>query len=177
MIELVQYDYIRFLFFNEGLSKREIARRLQIHRNTVTRAVEHEENKYNLQVEKERPVNGNFEEKVRLMVKENHLQPRKHKLTKTRMYELMVEEGYLGSYSSFTYLVRKIEEDLNFSSKEAFLKLEHSMGVMQVDFGEMIVMDRGVPKKVQVFCAKLSREKAEFIQAYPRQSVNGGDKM
>ncbi|MBS4536988.1 transposase [Clostridium sp. D2Q-11] len=34
----------------------------------------------------------------------------------------------------------------------------------------MIVKDNGIPRKVQVFCAKLSSEKAEFIHAYPRQS-------
>lgn len=168
---MAQYDYIRFLFFNEGLSKREIAKRVNVHRNTVSRAIDNHNNTYNLTVEKECPINGPFEEKISLMVKENFSQPRKHKLTKTRMYELMCEEGYTGSYSAFTYQVRKIEEEFNLSTKEAFLKLDHSNGVMQVDFGEMIVMEKGVPRKVHVFCAKLSSEKAEFIQAYPRQST------
>lgn len=171
VIELVQYDYIRFLYFNEGVSKREIAKRLSVHRNTVTRAIENEENKYNLKEKKNKPVNGIFEEKIRLMIKENHQKAKKHKLTKSRMHELMLDEGYLGSYSSFTYMVRKIEEELNIAGKEAFIKLEHSMGVMQVDFGEIVVMDKNIPRKIQVFCAKLSREKAEFVQAYPRQST------
>lgn len=171
MIELVQYDYIRFLFFNEGLSKREIARRVGVHRDTVTRAIESNDNTYKLTVEKNRPVNGPFEEKIKLMVEENFHKPRKHKLTKSRMYELMQNEGYEGSYSAFTYQVRKIEEESHLSIKEAFLKLDHSKGVMQVDFGEMIVMDKGFPRKVHVFCAKLSSEKAEFVRAYPRQST------
>lgn len=171
MIELVQYDYIRFLFFNEGLSKREIARRVGVHRDTVTRAIESNDNTYKLTVEKNRPVNGPFEEKIKLMVEENFHKPRKHKLTKSRMYELMQNEGYEGSYSAFTYQVRKIEEESHLSTKEAFLKLDHSKGVMQVDFGEMIVMDKGFPRKVHVFCAKLSSEKAEFVRVYPRQST------
>lgn len=32
-------------------------------------------------------------------------------------------------------------------------------------------MDNGYPRKIIVFCAKLSKEKVEFIQAYPRQST------
>lgn len=171
MIELVQYDYIRFLYFNESVSKREIARRLNVHRNTVTRAIESDGNKYTLKKEKDKPVNGDFEDKIKLMIKDNQMQPKKYKLTKTRMFELITDEGYQGSYSSFTYIARKIEEELDISSKEAYLKLEHSLGVMQVDFGEMIVMDKGVPRKVQTFCAKLAREKGEFVQAYPRQST------
>jgi len=171
VIKMVQYDYIRYLYFNEGLSKREIARRVNVHRNTVTRVIESNDNKYTLSVEKERPVNGPFEEKIRLMVKENADKPRKHKLTKLRMYEMVCEEGYKGAYSAFTYQVRKIEEELNLSKKEAFLKLDHPKGVMQVDFGEMIVMDKTVPRKIYAFCAKLSSEKAEFVHAYPRQST------
>lgn len=168
---MVQYDYIRFLFYNEGLSKREIAKRVGVHRNTVTRAIENNDNKYALSVEKDKPVNGDFEEKIKITVENNFNKPRKHKLTKTRMFELMTEEGYQGSYSAFTYEVRKIEEELNLSNKEAFIKLDHLPGVMQVDFGEMIVMEKKVPRKIQVFCAKLSHEKAEFIRAYPRQST------
>ena len=46
MIEMAQYNYIRFLYFNQRKSKRAIARELGIHRNTVTRAIENPEQKY-----------------------------------------------------------------------------------------------------------------------------------
>lgn len=171
VIEMVQYDYIRFLYFNEGLSKREISRRVNVHRDTVTRAIETKDNKYTLSEEKDKPINGPYEENIKVMIEENANQPRKHKLTKTRMYELLVEEGYQGSYSAFTYEVRKIEEELGLNNKEAFLKLAHPRGVMQVDFGEMLVKENGIPRKIHVFCAKFSCEKAEFVQAYPREST------
>lgn len=87
------------------------------------------------------------------------------------MYELIQEEGYVGSYSSFTYQVRIIEDILGVNNKEAYLKLEYGGGVLQVDFGEMTVMDRGCPRKIIVFCSKLAGEKVEFIQAYPCQSA------
>lgn len=68
VIKVAIYDTIRELYFNKGLSKREIAKRLMIHRNTVTRAIEREDNKYLLTVEKEKPVNGEFIERIKVMV-------------------------------------------------------------------------------------------------------------
>ena len=168
---MVEYDYIRELSFNKGLSKREIAKRLMIHRDTVTRALESNDNRYALTVEKDKPVNGDFVDRIRLMIAENNETRKKDRLTKTRMHQLLQEEGYEGSYPAFTYQARFIEEELGIATKEAFVKLEHDGGVLQVDFGEMTVMDNGYPKKIIVFCAKLSKEKGEFIQAYPRQST------
>ncbi len=168
---MATYDTIRELHFNKGLSKREIAKRLMVHRNTVTRALEREDNEYLLTVEKEKPVNGNFIDRIKVMLEENSNTRKKERLTKTRMHEVLQEEGYDGSYSAFTYQVRILEEELGINAKEAYVKLDHGGGVLQVDFGEMTVMDGGYPRKIIVFCAKLSSEKAEFIQAYPRQST------
>ena len=71
MIKVATYDTIRELHFNKGLSKREIAKRLMVHRNTVTRALEREDNEYLLTVEKEKPVNGNFIDRIKVMLEEN----------------------------------------------------------------------------------------------------------
>lgn len=168
---MVEYDYIRELAFNKGLSKREIAKRLMIHRNTVTRAIESKDNNYTLTVEKEKPVNGEFADRIKIIIEENNKVRKKNKLTKTRMHQLLQQEGYEGSYSAFTYQVRLAEEELGVNNEEAYVKLKYGGGVLQVDFGEMTVMDNGYPRKIIVFCAKLSKEKAEFIQAYPRQST------
>lgn len=171
MIKVATYDVIRELYFNKGLSKREIAKRLMVHRNTVTRAIDREDNEYLLTVEKDKPVNGEFIDRIKIMLQDNNVTRKKDRLTKTRMYELLQEEGYTGSYSAFTYQVRIIEEELEINNKEAYIKLKYGGGVLQVDFGEMTVMDRGYPRKIMVFCAKLSGEKVEFIQSYPRQST------
>ena len=152
---MVQYDYIRFLYYNKGKSKRAIAKEVGVHRNTVTKAIENPEQKYNLISEREKPVNQDFEERVKWLIQDNQNKPKKHRLTKTRMHNLLCNEGYTGSYSAFTYLARQIEEELNINTKEAYLKLNPIKGSMQVDFGEMTVMHNKVPRKVYVFCAKL----------------------
>lgn len=166
---MVQYDYIRFLYYNKGKSKRAIAKEVGVHRNTVTKAIENPEQKYNLISEREKPVNQDFEERVKWLIQDNQNKPKKHRLTKTRMHNLLCNEGYTGSYSAFTYLARQIEEELNINTKEAYLKLNPIKGSMQVDFGEMTVMHNKVPRKVYVFCAKLCYSKVEFVIAYPYQ--------
>lgn len=105
------------------------------------------------------------------MVQENSKVRKKIDLLRTRMHELIQEEGYKGAYSAFTYQIRLIKEELGIGNKEAYVKLKYDGGVLQVDFGEMVVMDRGYTRKIIVFFAKLSNEKAEFIQSYPRQST------
>ena len=82
MIEMVQHNYIRFLFFNKEKSKRAIAKELGVHRNTVTRAIANPEPKYNLIVEQSKPVNGPFAEKIKLMIQENKEKGAKGRLTR-----------------------------------------------------------------------------------------------
>ena len=171
VIEMVQYDYIRMLYFNEGLSQRTIAKRLMIHRNTVKRAIERNSNTYQRQNVKEKPVNGDFIAKVKAMLLDNKIKPRKERLTKTRMFTLMQDEGYIGCYSSFTELTRQLEDELSLTQEDAFLKLLPTEGTMQVDFGEMSTIYQGKKTKVIVFCAKLKCSKCEFITAFPRQST------
>lgn len=168
---MAQYDYIRYLYFNEGLSQRAIAKKVGVHRNTVRRALNNDSNNYVLTTVKEKPINGEFQELIRSLVKENSLKARKHKLTKKRMYELLVEEEYKGSYSAFTYQVREIEKELNINRPEAFIKLRLKPGTIQVDFGEVVVVKNKIPRKVIIFCAKVCNSKVEFIKAYPRQST------
>jgi DNA-binding transcriptional regulator LsrR (DeoR family) len=119
MIETVQYNYIRFLYFNKHKSQRAIAKEMGIHRATVKRAIKNPEQKYHMNVERDKPVNGDFEKRIKHLLEYNSKQPKNQKLTKRRIYELICEEGYKGSYSSFTYQARKIEEKLGINQKEA----------------------------------------------------------
>lgn len=171
MITVEQFDYITYLYFNEGKSQRSIASIVGVRRKTVKRAIENKENKSTSKRQKERPINGDFKNLIKNMVLENSTKPKKHKLTKLRIYELIKDEGYARSYSAFTFIVRKIEEGLSLCEKEVYLKLKPAKVTMQVDFGEIIVMDKEIPRKVIAFCAKLAHSKGEFIKAYPRQST------
>ncbi len=169
MIEMVRYKLIRELYYNQQKSKREISRELGVHRNTVTRAIENPNQEYHRGVPTKSPVNDCYRSKIEKMLMENSQKPKNEKLTKTRMYELMCEEGYQGSYSAFTYSARKIEEEMDLKVPETFLKLEPIKGSMQVDFGETYVIDEGKKKRVYFFAAKLCHGKGELVKSYPLQ--------
>lgn len=91
---MVRYNYIRFLYFNQHKSQRDIAKELGIHRSTVKRAIMNPEQKYRLTSERDKPVNNDFEKIIRKWIEYNSNQPKNQKLTKKRMYDLMCEEGY-----------------------------------------------------------------------------------
>ena len=71
-----------------------------------------------MNVVRDKPVNGDFEKRIKHLLEYISKQPKNQKLTKRRIYELICEEGYKGSYSSFTYQARKIEEKLGINQKE-----------------------------------------------------------
>jgi len=171
VIEMVQYNYIRFLYFNKHESQRAIAKELGISRTTVRRAIANPEQGYHLTAKRVKPINGDFEDRIRYWVQYNLGKPISQRLTKKRMYELVREEGYKGNYSSFTYQTRKVEEEFGIGQKEAYLELVPVRGSLQVDFGEVYVMQKGLPKKLHVFCAKLCYSKVEFVKAYPAEST------
>jgi transposase len=168
---MVQHDYIRFLYYNQNKSQRAIAREMGIHRETVKRAIKNPEREYNINIERDKSVNGEYGDRIRQLIEYNSKQSRNEKLTKTRMHELLCDEGYRGSYSSFTYQTRQIEDKLGINRNEAFLKLLPLKGSLQVDFGEVYVMQNSLPIKTNIFCAKLCYSKVEFVKAYPQQKT------
>ena len=93
------------------------------------------------------------------------------------MHQLLEEEGYEGSYSTFTYQARLIEEELGVASKEAFVKLKYDGGVMQVDFGEMTVMDNGYPRKIIVFSAKPERIIFDNLKPAVKEVLQGSERV
>ena len=107
MIEIVQHDYIRFLYFNQNKSQRAIAREMGIHRETVKRAIMNPQQKYNLNVIRDKPVNGAYQARIKQIIKYNSKLPKNEKLTKGRMHTLLGQEGYQGSYSSFSQKSRR----------------------------------------------------------------------
>jgi len=80
------------LYFNKHKSQRAIAKEMGIHSETVKRAVKNPEQKYHMNVDRDKPVNGDFEERIKHLLEYNSKQPKNQKLTKRRIYELIREE-------------------------------------------------------------------------------------
>jgi transposase len=95
------YEQIRRAFFVEGLSIREIHRRLQVARKTIRKAiVEPTPKPYQLEEPRPAPVLGPYKERIKALLDESDKLPRKQRYTARTIYRIIREEGYQGSESA-----------------------------------------------------------------------------
>jgi transposase len=129
MISVEHWAEIRRLHKVENLSKRAIARRLNIHRNTVTRALESTE-----PPEYERKPRGSildpYKSKIHALLAEDP------NLTGVRILEIIQGEGYPGKISILRDFVREIRPQ--YKLPPVYIRMEyHPAEYGQVDWGEM----------------------------------------
>jgi len=169
MLKLEQYERIRRLVLVEGVSQREAARRLGHSRRTVRKAVEHSSPPpYQLKNERPRRVLGSFESFPDSWLQEDEKRPRKQRQTAKRMYErLRDEHGFTGCYET----VKKFVREARGRPKEVFMPLQYDPGEeAQVDWGQAVVIENGVQRRVHLFCTRLCHSSASFVRAYARET-------
>ena len=173
MIEVDQYQRIRYLFAVQGLSQRAIARELGISRNTVRKYCAGAELPVPKPRRRTRPVitdevkgwiQGYLKEdeqasQIRGAAKQRH--------TAWRIYErLRAEHAFAGSYEAVARLVRELRPE----GKEVFIPLAWDPGdAMQADWGQAVVFLAGKPVKVHFFCARLCYSGLPFVALYPAE--------
>ncbi|MEB1808764.1 MAG: IS21 family transposase [Bacillaceae bacterium] len=161
---------IKFLKEVEGLSQRQIATKLGISRNTVSKYLKqnqapttiHRKNTYShkeLSDETKRviPIIDQWlEDDLKRWGKQKH--------TAARIYRRLVEEyDFKGSESNTRKLVRKRKKKL----QDAYIPLEFQLGhQFQFDWGEADVTLQGQTKRIFLFCAQLSASRLRFVRAY-----------
>ena len=167
MIELAQYEDIRRLYKEEGLSERAIAKRLGISRNTVSKykdgGVIPGQRK---PLERESPVTGPVRDIVLGYLAEDQSAPSKQKHTAKRIYERLCQEhGYTGGDSTVRALVRELR-----GTNKVHIPLQFDPGgAGQVDWGSAYVYFDGVKTKVELFCMRLCNSGGIFVMAFPTQ--------
>ena len=129
MIKVAEWAEIRRLHTIEKLSKRAISRRLGVHRNTVTRALENDEPpRY------QRQSRGSkldpYKPKIHALLAEDP------KLSGVRIYEIIKNEGYPGKRSILGDFLREIRPQ--YKPEPVYIRMEYQPGeYAQVDWGEM----------------------------------------
>ncbi len=120
----------------QGVSWREIARRLGVSRDTVRKYATMEDCSPKPAVRKgRRSLIDAYSGTVDSWLFADRLMPRKQRHTARRVYARLVEEeGFEGSYSSVQRYVKRWREEHR-SDGDGYLELDWSAGVMQVDFG------------------------------------------
>jgi len=171
VITVEDYGNIRRMYLVEGLSQREIAKRMSISRNTVKKYCEGNTVPWEGKEHVRAP--AVMTEQVTQFIQacfdeDDREGTTKQRHTAKKIYDRLLDElDFIGGESTIRQMVREMKE----KHKEAFVPLEFSPGeAIQVDWGEAVVYLGGEKRKVNLFCARLCASCAPIVFAYERQN-------
>jgi transposase len=168
MISVDERESIRRAYFLEDRSIRQIARELHHSPRTIHKAIDSAAPEARIRHARECPVLGPYESRIQELLMENTRLPRKQQYTGRRIYHQIRSEGYGGAESS----VRRYIGQLRGEQKrhDVYIPLEFDAGIdAQVDWGEGIVIMRGVPVTAELFMMRLCYSRRLFVMAFPFQ--------
>ena len=161
--------------FAAGKPIKAIARDLRLSRKVVRKAIRGEEGAFSYQrTTQPFPKIGPVRERLEQLLVENDARPRKDRLKLTRVWDLLVREGYDGSYDSVRrYAARWLLETKTAPGDggTAFVPLMFAPGeAFQFDFSHEDVEIGGQPMRVKVAHGRLCASRAIYLRAYPRET-------
>ncbi len=158
------YLQVRRAHFDEGRSKRSIARDFGLARGTVDKMCAFAVPPgYRRERDIRRPKLDGFTDFIDLWLLEDLERPKKQRHTAKRIYDRLCEEkGFTGGYTTVKDYVRGHRQ----KAREMFIPLAHPAGHGQADFGEAVVVLGGVQQKVHFFAFDLPQSDACYIRAY-----------
>lgn len=156
----------------QGVSWREIARRLGVSRDTVRKYATMEDRSPKPAAGKgRRSLIDAYSGTVDSWLSADGLMPRKQRHTARRVYARLVEEeGFEGSYPSAQRYVKRWREEHR-SDGDGYLELDRSAGVMQVDFGEAVATIGGGDVKVHCLVATFPHSNMRYVAAMPGENA------
>lgn len=167
-----QYELIRRMILVDGLSIREVARRLGHSRKSIRKAIENSAPPA-MQIEpgRPRPKLDPFMPMIRQWLTDDLKQPRKQRHTAVRVWERLKDEyQFTGGRRSVSDAVKTIRREL--VAPEILVPIEHPCGEeFQVDWGEVTINLNHHPTKVMIFCVRSAYSKATFVRAYVRDDM------
>jgi transposase len=169
MLIVDQHAAIRHAYYNQDKSIREIARELQVSRQSVRKALSSPAPvPYTQSVPRSAPKLGPFHARLATLLDEQARQPRKQRYTAHRIYQILQAEGYSGSEARVRGYIA--ERTCAQRVPKTFLPLEFDPGQdAQADWGEAQVLlgDRVVT--AQLFVIRLCYSRRTFAMAFPTQ--------
>lgn len=161
-------EIVRKAILRDGKSKRQVAKELGIHRNTITRLLKME-NQEIPQFQRKKwknPVLGPYIPIIETWLKQDETAPKKQRHTATRIYERLREEyDFTGGKRTIQQYVSKVRQ----KPQEVALPLIFEPGEMaQVDWGEVWIYLGGVFQKVYIFVMTLNYSGGIYVEAFER---------
>ena len=169
MFGMELYATVRQLVFLDGLSRREVARRLGISRDTVSKMCRYAAP---LGYVRTQPVSfpklGPLIGVIDAILDADETAPAKQRHTAKRIWvRLRDEHGFAGGYTTVKDYVRRVRT----RRREVFIPLAHPPGHAQIDFGAAVGVIGGKRSTLHLFCMYLPHSDAIFVKAYPTETT------
>lgn len=157
---------IRHKVQNEGKSIRSVAKEFGVSRNTVRKYLKVSEPVRKESHPRARPVLDQVAPRIEELLEEwKSRSTPKQRITGTRIFEQLREEGYQVGVTT----VRNYLAEIKRQKQEVFIPLIHRAGEeVQVDFFEATVEVKGVQRKVWKFVMRLMYSGWDFVWLYER---------
>jgi len=173
MLEMARIDCIRVLRQWEGKGISEISRIMGVDWRTARKYADAEELPVPKQRRRHKPKADPFMEHLEAMILEDMNRPAKQRRTAKAMYDQLVALGYQGSDRTVRHWVRRLKPRLYAERQERFVRLEHSPGEAQVDFGEAWMFEESPGARMKKFyCLVVSfpHSNATLSRALPSEN-------
>ncbi|MED3554310.1 IS21 family transposase [Cytobacillus praedii] len=167
---MTQFHNIKFLKEVEGLSQRQIATKLGISRNTVSKYLKNNiapttvlrknvygTKDYSPETKRVIPIIDQWlEDDLKNWKKQKH--------TAIKIFKRLQDEySFKGSASNIRKIVAKRRQHI----QEAFIPLDFQLGhQFQFDWGEADIILQGRKQRIFLFCVQLSASRMRFVRAY-----------
>lgn len=160
----------------KGYSIKEIARRLDVSRNTVRSVLRGERDTEDKYVRKKpyRPKLEPFEDALKKMLEEDKEKPARERRSGTQLYEALQALGYTGAVDSVQRYARRWRQAQGFPESEMYIPLVFAPGeTMQFDWSTERAVIGGLPTIVKVAQMRLCHSRMCLVQAfrYERQEM------
>jgi transposase len=160
---------VRELRYSQGLSYREIGRRVGLSKTTVKKILRSDETKFTYHRSiTHQPVTEHIKEKVREWLKANQTAKKKLRLTARRMQSLLIaQDQYAGSYESVAKCVRDMSAEMGLEEQEAYMPLYFGPAeAFQFDWGEADAYIDGRLVTLQLAVVQLCFSRYLYARAY-----------
>jgi transposase len=163
---------IRRDHFVKGKSIKEIARALNISRNTVRKVLRSGETSFVYEREiQPRPKLGRWAEDLDRLLTANAVKSGRERLTLIRIFEELHGRGYEGGYDAVRRYARRWSKGRTAMTSDAYVPLSFAPGeAFQFDWSHEIVLLSGVTVTVKVAHVRLCHSRMLFVRAYPRET-------
>ena len=172
MITMEKLGRLRRLYFRDGLTLSEIARKTGFARNTVKtwlKAAEGVEPKYRRRAGQIKI--SPFTELLTKALETDARRPKRDRRSALKLHAELKAAGFPGDYSRVTEFVRRWRENGGEALVKAFVPLKFELGeAFQFDWSEEHLVIGGVWRKIMAAHLKLCASRAFVLQAYPTQS-------